>query len=357
MNKPTFAIIGAGSGGIAMTAHLLSQGYKVNLFNRSKERIATIKKNGTIKSYGEIKGTFQPEIITTNIEKAISGVNVIFVVVPAFAHKDIAELCFPHLKDSQIVILNPGRTFGAIEFAQILKNKRKFLNIIVAESQTLLHTCRMSKEDTVNVLAIKKRIALATLNSNQIQKVIKLINKPLPQFVPAKNILETGLNNVGAIFHPTPILLNIGWIETPRTKFKYYYEAITPTVAKFLEQIDKERIQLAKAMGVKTISARQWLYRVYGARGKTLHEAIQNNTYYQTIDAPNTIHHRYIYEDIPTGLVPLASLGEWLKINTPITNLIIDLACKICQKNFRKEGRTIKNLKIQNFLEKHKYKT
>ncbi|MEW5760895.1 MAG: NAD(P)-binding domain-containing protein, partial [Candidatus Thermoplasmatota archaeon] len=38
-DKPRFAVLGAGHGGLAMAAHLAVMGFEVNIFNRSKERI------------------------------------------------------------------------------------------------------------------------------------------------------------------------------------------------------------------------------------------------------------------------------------------------------------------------------
>jgi opine dehydrogenase len=55
----------------------------------------------------------------------------------------MAEKCAPHLKDRQIVILNPGRTYGANEFRHILRDEQKAnADVTVAETQTLLYVSR-----------------------------------------------------------------------------------------------------------------------------------------------------------------------------------------------------------------------
>lgn len=48
---------------------------------------------------------------------------MILIVVPAFAHKELAEKMVPFLEDGQIIVLNPGRTGGALEFYNVLKSK------------------------------------------------------------------------------------------------------------------------------------------------------------------------------------------------------------------------------------------
>ena len=77
------------------------------------------------------------------------------------------------------------------------------------------------------------------------------------------------------------------------------------------------------------------------SEGESLYECIRNNTYYMEIDAPKTLKHRYLQEDIPCGLVPAESLGKLLKIPTSCMTLTIDLACAVMGTDYRKEGRII----------------
>lgn len=72
--------------------------------------------------------------------------------------------------------------------------------------------------------------------------MIELLNPFYPQFVPASNCLETSLSNIGALFHPTPVLLNIGRIENDLQGFRYYWDGITPSVATLVGEIDQERM-------------------------------------------------------------------------------------------------------------------
>jgi len=346
-NSPKFAVIGAGNGGQATAAHLALMGFKVNLYNRGKERIEHIQKKRGIEVTGMINAFGELNTVTTNIKEAIEDANIIMVVIPASGHEDIARVCAPYLKDGQIVILSPGRTFGALEFINTVRKDGSDADIIIAETQTIIYTSRYKEGAKVEILALKKRVPLAALPANRTEEVIAIMKGIYPQLVPAINVLKTGLDNIGAIFHPTPTLLNVGWIETPRTRFKYYYEAITPTVAEFLEIIDKERMDVAKAFGIDALSAKDWLYEAYGVRGETLYEALQNNDKYRTIDAPTTLQHRYIFEDVPTGLVPIASIGDMLGVPTPNIKLIIQIASMLTGIDFWKNGRTIEKMGLK----------
>ncbi|MDZ7837274.1 MAG: hypothetical protein U5N58_04580 [Actinomycetota bacterium] len=61
-------------------------------------------------------GLVKLKLSSNRIDKVIKGADVIMVVVPANAHASIAQRCAPYLEDGQIVVLNPGRTCGALEF-------------------------------------------------------------------------------------------------------------------------------------------------------------------------------------------------------------------------------------------------
>jgi len=346
-DNPKFAVVGAGAGGLAMAAHLSILGYNVNLYNRGEKRIRAIKEQKGIESRGVIAGFAKMDKITNRADEAIKDADIIMIVVPAFAHKDIAKTLSPYLKDGQIIVLNPGRTGGAIEFANTLIEENIKKEIIIAETQTILHTCRVIGNEVV-IIAVKKKVLLSAFPGINTDGVITILSEIFPQFVKGNDVLQTGLNNVGCILHPLPTLFNIGWIETPKTAFKYYYEGITPSISRILELIDQERMSVARSFGVNVISTREWLFETYGAKGETLYETLQNNEYYKTIDAPDTIRHRYLFEDVPTGLVPISSLGALVGVNTPVMNQIIDLASLICNVDFRKTGRTPDNLGLSD---------
>jgi opine dehydrogenase len=79
-----------------------------------------------------------------------------------------------------------------------------------------------------------------------------------------------------------------------------------------------------------------------------LYECIQNNDAYKTIDAPSSLKHRYIFEDIPCGLVPLEAIGIKLHLDMTYTSLIINLASKLLNVDFRKIGRNLECLGISH---------
>ena len=116
-----FCVPGAGHGGLAMAAHLAMMDFPVNIFNRGKKKIRPLAFRKSIKIEGEIKGIGTVEMASNQIEECLDGVDILMVAVPANGHRYMARTCAPHLKEKQIVILNPGRTGGTLEFLQALK--------------------------------------------------------------------------------------------------------------------------------------------------------------------------------------------------------------------------------------------
>lgn len=346
MKKTKFCVIGAGNGGLAMAGYLSMIGYSVNLYNRTLEKILPLIENPEITITGEENGTGRLNKATANIEEAIRDVDIIMVTMPAIGHYLMAKEMAPHLKDGQIIVLNPGRTGGALNVYETLLRERKRNNVIVAEAQTFIYAARATSLTSAHIFKSKAEVTLAAIPATKTNYVLNLLNKPYPQFIGAKDVLETSINNYGAIFHPGPTVLNSGHIERG-CPFEYYIEGITPSIGQVLEQMDAERMAIGRKLQVDTISAKDWLFNTYGASGDTLYEAIQNNPAYKGLQAPANLNSRYIYEDVPYSLVPMESIGIAVGIKTPAISSIINIAQMMTGKDFRKEGRTADRLGLE----------
>ncbi|HPM79625.1 MAG TPA: NAD/NADP octopine/nopaline dehydrogenase family protein [Candidatus Anammoximicrobium sp.] len=344
---PSFAVLGAGHGGMAMAGHLALTGCRVNLYNRHRQRLLAVEARNGIEVLGAVTGFASLNCVTTDPAEALANVDVVMVVVPAIAHRDVAESIAPHVSDGQIVVLNPGRTGGSLQVAKVLRDRNPSVRPYIAEAQSLLYTSRVTNPGQVRIFAIKNSIPLATLPAYEIADVLPVIRTVLPQFVPGDNVLKTSLDNIGAVFHPAITILNAGRIEDTHGDFDYYVEGVTPSVAQVLEAVDRERVEVASALGIRANTAREWLYLAYDAAGKTLLEAMQANPGYRDVKAPRTIQHRYISEDVPTSLVPIASLGEMLGVPTPSIRAMIHLASLMHGVDYWAEGRTVQCLGIE----------
>lgn len=341
-----YCVVGAGHGGMAMAGHLALQGYSVNLYNRSEDHLTGVRWHGGIVVEGEVNGFGKIEVATSNMAEALDRAEVVMVVTPATAHRSLAERMAPHLRFGQVIVLNPGRTGGALEFTKTLSDMGAAGKAVVAEAQTFVYASRAVSRHEAHIFKIKDGVALAALPSHFTPQVLDILNDAFPQFKAGGNVLATSLENIGAVFHPALTILNAGWIEETKGDFEYYLQGITPSIALILEKIDAERLAVARSLGLRNLSAVEWLYLSYGSPGRNLYEAIHNTRAYRGIRAPSSIEHRYIFEDIPMSLVPIASLGELLGVRTPTIDMIIDLGNILHGADYRWSGRTVEKLGI-----------
>lgn len=341
-------VIGAGNGGKAMAAHLAIMGAQVTLYNRTWRNVEAIHERGGISLKSE---EFEPgfgkiSLVTSDIQKAVAASRLLMVVVPAYGHTDIAKRIAPFLSDRQIIVLNPGRTFGAFDFRRVLKENGCRAKVIVAETQTFIYASRSVGPAQAYIYRVKEAIPLAAYPSSDTQTTLDVLKPYYPQFIDGKTVLHTSLDNIGAIFHPTITLHNAGWIEATGGNFQFYIEGVTPAIGRVMEAIDRERIKIGKVLGIRLNTACEWLQLAYEATGEDLYETIQNQTGYRGIMAPATFNHRYINEDIPMSLVPMASLGQMLGISVRGMESIIRLACIASGRDYWENGRTMERLGI-----------
>ncbi len=351
MTTRKFTVIGAGNGGKSMAAHLAIMGQEVTLYNRSFTHIEVIAKRGGIdlESYpGGPHGFGVLKKVTNDIEQAITGAEVIMVVVPSSGHRDIARMIAPYLVDEQIVILNPGRTCGTIEFREVLTRHGCDCKIVLAEAETFIYASRSDGPSQARIFRIKEAVPLAALPARDTLPTLEAIGHVYPQFIDGINVLQTGLNNMGAVFHPALSILNAGRIESTHGDFQFYVDGVTPSVARVLEVVDRERVTVASALGIRARTAMEWLTMAYNVRGENLYDAIQNQSGYYGINAPSTLQHRYISEDVPMSLVPIAALGERYGVSVNGISAIIRLGCILHSTDYWRKGRTLARLGIKD---------
>ncbi len=343
------AVIGAGNGGMAISAYLATCGAKVNICDMFPEYLEGFKADKTINLLMEGKA-IQAKLncVTADIQEALQGAKLVMVVTPSFTHKMIAHACYKYLQNGQVVILNPGRTGGAIEFLSTIRTLGCDKDVIVGESSTLVYSCRKQNSNTVEVYGTKEELFLGVLPAKRTAEAASVLNKYYPQFKPVSSCLETSLSNIGALFHPTPMLLNIGRVESDERGYRWYMDGISPSVAKLIKAIDGERLAIAAAFNLHIFTAEEWLKDSYTTHGENLYELLQNNGAYKDIQAPHTIQARYVTEDVPMSLVPLSELGKAVGVATPNIDAVIQLTSSVYGEDFRAKGRTLATMGLEH---------
>jgi len=343
MRKPTFAVIGAGCGGLAIAGYLAFTGYDVALYNRSCGRIALVRDRGYVELEGEYEGIGEISCVGTDLARALADRDVIMIVTTATGHRPLAERMAPHLRDGQIVLLNPGRTFGALEVWHVLRERGCTADVIVGEANTLVYVSRVTVPGTAIIKAVKREVSVAAVCADNTPYLLERLRGAYPQFVAAPSFLATSLGNIGAVFHPTIALLNKQRILAG-IPFDFYTAGVTRQAARFLARVDDEFQALARALDSRALSVTEWLESRYGLERADIYTMLHSNPSYQNVKAPTTLDHRYLWEDIPTGLVPISAVASALGVETPAIDHLIDEGSLALGRNFREEGRTLAKL-------------
>lgn len=343
----SIAVLGAGHAGRALAGDLARLGADVVLWNRTPDHVAEIADAGGIELEGEVSGFGKLRLVTSDIAEALADATLVMVCVPAFGHRDIAGVCAPHLRPGQQVVLNPGRTFGALEFVHELKIQRGELDVVVAETATFIFASRSAGPVQSRIMRIKHTVPVAAIPCTRTGDVVASLKPWYQQFTSADCTLDTSFANVGAVVHPAITLLNTARIENTQGRFDFYVDGVSPGVGQVLEAVDRERLAVANLLGVSVRSMKEWLVAAYRAEGRDLYEAIQANEGYRGVSAPPTMENRYMLEDVPMSMVPMASAARGFGLTPRAIESVIDLAGLVHQTNYWSRGRTLESLELE----------
>jgi opine dehydrogenase len=337
MSKNIIAVIGAGNGGQAMAGYLGMAGCEVRIFDFFKEPIDVIKEKGAIDLEGAVKGTGRVALATNDMGEAVEGADMIMIVNPSIYHRKIAKELTPFIKEGQLIFLNPSSVFGAFAFKKALEEDGCDKNVVIAESNTLLFAARLVENGRVNIGGKKGRLLVAAFPAKDRDKIYDILRPVIPELEECDSVLETSFDNTNAMVHPLPAIMNASWEESD-FKFKHYVDGIGETVGDFIEEIDKERTDIGEKLGLelgKTLFSIYMEYEIeYNATGDNVSQVLKNVDAYQDIYAPETVHNRYIYEDIPCGMVPFIAMGNLIGMPTKKMQFVVDICEELLHEDF-----------------------
>lgn len=346
--KNTWAIIGGGNGGQTIAAHLAIAGQSVRLYDVVQSTVDAINAKGGITAHHAVEGFGKLEFATTDMEKVMDGADIVMIVLPSLYHRSITEKMMPFLKDGMVVLLHPESSAGALAFRKAMQDMNCTADIVVGAASTLLYSTRINEPGDVYVFGMKSDVPMAALPARDNQKLEDAIRPVLPQFRIVKNTLYTSLGNLNAMMHPAPMLLCTSRIEAePFVPFAYYHEGITPSIGKYVEAMDAERIRVAEALGFTLRGVREDYVAMYecGDKDTPLYQLVRNNKGYEGIMCSNTLSTRYVLEDIPYSLEPIRAIAKAAGVETPCIDAIVTLARTILGDQMH-EGRTAEALGI-----------
>ncbi|RTL65236.1 MAG: NAD/NADP octopine/nopaline dehydrogenase [Pseudonocardiaceae bacterium] len=346
MTSTVVAVLGAGNGGLAAAADLTLRGHEVRLFSRTDQALAPIRGAGGLSLEGTAGSGFaRPTLVTSDLAAAVDGAEVVMLVVPSTALATYGRLLAPHLRNDQVVFLNPGGTGGSLAFAAAARAAGLMGDLLVCETSTLTYACRITGPAAVRISNVAPKLPFAAFPARHGARVEEAVTALYPAIDRWANVLQTGLANLNAIEHPPQALLNTGWIEHTQGDFYFYYEGTTPSVGRVIDRVDEERLALATALGspvkpfVDAFCDAGYTTAEAAATGSA-HTALQCSEPNRWFKSPPSLDHRYVHEDVGHGLVPWSEWARMVGTPTPVIDSLITIGGAVTGRNYRADGLT-----------------
>lgn len=353
------AVLGAGSGGFMCSADMASLGYEVALYSRDFARIKEVHEHGSIEVIDiDSKPTGMVgkiALATSDIKKAVSGAQVILNPIPYTACEEYARLVLPHLEEGQVV-LYLGKGGASLTWAKVARELKITKKIYFADTNTLPYGASRKGGHVVRLENRTLNLILATFPGKDIDVVAEVVAKIFTpghgyEIRKGQNAIDSILVDYNAITHTPPMVCNAARIESGEKPFFLFgKKENTPGVVRLIERIDRERMAIGQALGMKQWTLEEEIKMVkWNPKGEDyvlpLYDAI-HTPFLEVCEGPYTLDTRHLTEDIPYGLVTYSSLGKMLGVPTPVTDAIISISEVLLQKDFRKAGRTVEAMGI-----------
>ena len=346
-------VLGAGAGGAAAVAELTLAGHEVVLWNRSSATLEPFRAAGGVEYEGVLgEGRAVPRAITADLGDAIRDVDAAVMTLPTFSHAPVAralgEAGWPQ---DRPIVLNPGHTGGALEFAHAFGTTGRALPPI-AEFSTLTYVARKYRPERVTITGRAKRVRAAALPGGG--AALDLGCSLFPGAFPVADVLAADLSNANLVLHPPGAILGAAWVEATGGDYTFYVQGMTPGVARTMKRLDDERLAVAAAFGHRLPGIVEEMQSIGTVEADVtdVHDlvgAIAGGTANARIKAPHSLEHRYYREDFGHGMLPFLELASIAGVETPVAASLYTLAEALVGIDFRASGRTAMTMGIAGF--------
>jgi opine dehydrogenase len=342
------AVLGGGNGSHTMAADLALKGLEVRICEAPEFKDAfntTLQRQEiTLVEAGGGERTAKLALATTDFEKAIKGVDYIMMPIPATGHERFFRAIMPYLEDGQTIVAWPGN-YASLYFARMMGEEGLKRDITLAEGHTLPWGCR-GEGGRIRIFVDAWKLLLAALPSKETARVVKDLKGYYP-VVAASSVLETSLNNLNPIVHPVGTILNAGAIDNRKEGFHLYRDGTTKSIAMAIKAVFEEVSRVGEAVGVKMLAYPEESFWSKGTiMGHYFKAPRDMDGTVAGISGPSSMTSRYITEDIPYGLVPVAGLACSYGVDIPIIDATICLASTINGADYYQSGRSLGELGI-----------
>lgn len=337
------AVVGAGNGGHAMAADLVSRGHKIILYELPSfaAGLEGASRKGSIELLEGDGSTVSPVETSTDIKDVLARSEIVNVVVPSNGHDAFFTAMLPYLRPHHIVVIWAGR-LGALRLAKLAKETGASAFSII-EATTLPYGTQLEGPGIVRVLFRARELHVAHFPGDSSQRGRAELLDLYPEVRFRSHIVETFLRNSSLLVLPTATLVNAGCIERSGGDYYLFRDGVTESVAELVGAVNKEFAAVGRAFGAEIPVYSQATIRAMGSVESATFTAAKPG-YYAELRGPEQLRHRYLLENIPFGFVPVSELGAAAGVKTPVIDGLIAVSCALLGSSLIDEARTLSTL-------------
>lgn len=349
------SIVGCGNLGCAYAYKLAEYGHEISMLKTSKlndDNYNVIKQQGGIYGIDHTCGglrSFQAiSIITKDVSKALCNAEIVIVLTQTLYHCQVADLICSHLpKTLKMLLIIPG-ALGSIFFSKRISRE----NLLIAEGESSAFDARISKYGEIEILFTNVRNALGFIPNKRNEEGVSIAKQIYPTYVASRsNVIESSLHNPNLVVHTTGVIMSASRIEYSKGEFWLYKEAFTPSTWNLISALDEEKNQVIKAyegVPMNYLEVAEWRNSI--ELGNPM-ESFNNYSVNGSPKGPSSLNTRYIWEDVPNGLVLLIQLATYAGIEVPVAKSLLCIANAIWKTDFMKLGRDLASLNIVDYCQ------
>lgn len=340
MPSETYAVIGLGGSGQAIAAELLSRGRTVVVCDpESNALVSTVRAQGGLVRQAESgpEALFPVAAAMIDPAEAVAAAGIVIVAMQADHQEALLRGCAHAFRPDHLLLLVPGGVGGALLAAAIARDAGT-PDLIVCQVAVMPYSSRMIRPGAIAVTGRKLTVPLGIFPGRRTQEALARLAPGFHELTLSRNVLENGLGRPAIGLHPVPMIMNAAKIEQNES-FRYDGYDITPSVARVIDAVDLERLALLRALGVPdAVTFTEILGQFYGVSGDSFYEAVHKVRGYKDVHAPDSLHYRYLTEDVPTQTVPAAFLAKAFGVEAPLLEAIIAFTNAMHGTDYRRTG-------------------
>ena len=339
-------LAGAGSIAFATAALLHKAGHDPMLWSPSGKGTSELAGGAALTAVGAVEVKLTPRIADSAAMLARDN-EVLIIALPGYGHKAVLDALAPHIKPHHQVIMSSHASLGAVYLMQLL-SARGVIVPITAWGTTICTGRRQSGTD-VKVNTVRSRVDLCTVPDKRSEEALSLCQTLFgDRFQSRDGLLAISLSNLNPQNHMGIALGNITRMEQGETWSQG--QNVTPKVGKLLEELDRERLEIARALGLDVKTIFEHFHLSFHVPVASISEMNQQmHAQGNGGIGPATADSRYVTEDVPYGLVLTAELGRLTGHPAPLHEAGIRIFSAMYGRDFGEENEILKALDLGRF--------